>query len=273
MSMHKRQHDILEQIMEQGSVQVDDLAAAFGVSRMTIHRDLDVLAQEGIVRKVRGGATMEPSSWFESDFRYRSKLAQGEKAAIAAAAAQLVEPGQVVILDDGTTAARVARHLPEQLPLTVITNNLAAIDELRTQSDIELIALGGTYDRRFHGFFGLVAEQGMASLRADLLFLSTSSVKGLVAYHQEEAVVRTKRAMLAAADRSVLLIDHGKFERTALHQLCGLDRFETVITGGEPPEPARAALDEAGIDWRIAPPTHGEPPGGQPASREKGSEG
>ena len=252
MSAGNRHQQILDLIMEQGSVQVDDLAESFEVSRMTIHRDLDALVQEGVIRKVRGGATIESSSWFESDYRYRAKLAIGEKKAIAAAAAGLIEPGQVVIIDDGTTAAGVVAHIQEQMPLTVITNNLAAITELHTVGDIELITLGGNYDRRFHGFFGLVAEQSMASLRADLLFMSTSSVKGLTAYHQDQEVVKTKRAMLAAADRSVLLIDHRKFNRTALHVLCDLTEFQTIVTGAALPNSVTEDVRDAGVDILLA---------------------
>ena len=97
---------------------------------MTIHRDLDELEDGGLLRKVRGGASIQSSAQFESDFRYRQTLAAEEKDRIAAAAARLIEPGQTVMIDDGSTAGGVARHLADARPLTVISNNLTVINAL-----------------------------------------------------------------------------------------------------------------------------------------------
>ena len=90
--------------MDAGQAGVDDLALRFGVSKMTVHRDLDELEESGFLRKVRGGASIQPSGLFESDFRYRQKQATEEKQRLAAAAVTVIEPGQTVIIDDGSTA-------------------------------------------------------------------------------------------------------------------------------------------------------------------------
>ena len=146
--------------MDAGQAGVDDLALRFGVSKMTVHRDLDDLEESGFLRKVRGGASIQPSSLFESDFRYRQKQATEEKQRLAAAAVAMIEPGQTVIIDDGSTAGGIARHLADLRPLTVISNNLAVIQELAGAGGINLIALGGQYSKKFHGFFGLLAPAG-----------------------------------------------------------------------------------------------------------------
>jgi len=247
MKVDGRRQGILDLLMEAGAATVDDLSARFDVSRMTIHRDLDQLEQEGLLRKGRGGASMQASGQFESDFRYRQRLAGPEKQRIAAAAAALVEPGQTVIIDDSSTAGGMAKHLAEIRPLTVITNNLAVIQELAGAAGITLIALGGQYSKKFHGFFGLVADEALRSLRADIAFVSTSSIHGTRAFHQDQEVVQTKRLMLAAAERKYLLVDHGKFGRPALHFLNALDCFDAVLTGDKPEAAVGKALHEAGI--------------------------
>lgn len=247
MKVDGRRQGILDLLMEAGSATVDELSARFDVSRMTIHRDLDQLEQEGLLRKVRGGASMQSSAQFESDFRYRQRLAGPQKQRIAAAAAALVEPGQTVIVDDSSTAGGIAAHLAAIRPLTVITNNLAVIQELAGAAGITLIALGGQYSKKFHGFFGLLADESLRSLHADIAFVSTSSIHGVRAFHQDQEVVQTKRLMLAAAERKYLLVDHGKFGRPALHFLTELDCFDAVLTGEEPQAPAGGVLREAGI--------------------------
>jgi DeoR/GlpR family transcriptional regulator of sugar metabolism len=251
MKAEGRRQGILDLLMEAGTATVEELSAHFDVSRMTIHRDLDQLEQEGLLRKVRGGASVQSSGQFESDFRYRQRLAGPEKQRIAVAAASLVEPGQTIIVDDSSTAGGIAAHLADIRPLTVITNNLGVIQELSGAAGITLIALGGQYSKKFHGFFGLVTDEALRSLRADVAFVSTSSIHGVRAFHQDQEVVQTKRLMLAAAERTYLLADHGKFGRPALHFFAGLDRFDAVLTGEEPPAPMRKALHEAGIKLTV----------------------
>lgn len=247
-----RRQEIVDLLMEAGSTTVDELSTRFGVSRMTVHRDLDDLEQEGLLRKVRGGASMQASGQFESDFRYRQRVATAEKLRVARAAAALIEPGQTILIDDSSTAAGLARYLGEVRPLTVITNGLAALDALTGIAGITLIAPGGQYNRKFHGFFGLLAEEGLRNLRADAAFLSTSAIQGDTAFHQDQEVVQTKRLMLAAATRRYLLVDHAKFGRTALHLLAPLARFDAVVTGADLPPDARAAVETAGVRLIIA---------------------
>ena len=251
MKAETRRQGIMDVLMDTGSASVDDLAIRFGVSRMTVHRDLDDLEQSGLLRKVRGGASIQSSSKFESDFRYRERQAAEEKRLIAAAAAERIEPGQTIMVDDGSTANAITEFLPERQPLTVITSNLAVINQLAGRPGIELIALGGRYHKKFHGFFGLVAEEALRSLRADIAFVSTSAIHGASAFHQDEEVVHYKRLMIRAAERCFLLVDHGKFGRSALHFLSHLTAFDAVLTGAPLPAEAAAPLKEAGIRLEI----------------------
>ena len=242
-----RRHRILDLLMDKGSVTVEELAATFGISRMTVHRDLDALAAEQLIRKVRGGATVESSLLFESDYRWRVKVAVAEKQAIARAAAELIEPGQAILLDAGTTVGAMIPFLVERRPLTVITNNLAIIQALATTDRITLVALGGRCDRRFNGFFGLLTDQMVGSLRADLAFMGATSLDGTTCFHPDQEIVKTKRAMLASARQAYLLVERSKFGQTALNVLAELSAFAGVITGTGLAPAHRRPLDEAAI--------------------------
>lgn len=252
MKREERRQAIMDLLIESRAIGVEALAERFAVSKMTIHRDLDDLEQSGLLRKVRGGATIEAGTQFESDFRIRA-LQDGEaRARMARAALDLVEPGMAVMVNDGSTAALLGTMLTEKRPLTVISNNAAVIDHLRDEPGITLIALGGVYSRRFHAYFGVVTEHALSRLRADLAFISVPAVTGLTAFHMDDAVVRAKRAMMAAAERRCLIVNHARFGRTALHVLAELSEFDPVITDGTPGPEARATLDRAGIRLTVA---------------------
>ena len=247
-----RKQAIMDLLVEQHAVDLDDLAERFAVSKMTIHRDLDDLESEGLLRKMRGGATMESGTQFESDFRFRDRQEGAAKARMARAALELIEPGMTLMINDGSMAAVLGAMLPEKRPLTVITNNAAIIDVLRAEHGITLIALGGVYSYKFNGFFGVVTEETLTRLHADVAFISAPAVQGTRAFHMDDNAVRAKRAMIASAAKTCLLVNHQRFGRQALHVLADLSEFDTIITDAPPDAEARAALDRAGIRLRIA---------------------
>lgn len=252
MKRDDRQTAIMDLLVEQGSVELDDLAQRFAVSKMTIHRDLDELEQAGLLRKIRGGATTEAGTQFESDFRVRERRGGAAKDRMTEAALRLIEPGMTVMVNDGSTAAVLGKRLVEKRPLTVITNNAAIIDALRGEAGITLIALGGVYSAKFNAYFGVVTEGALARLRADVAFISVPAVSGLQAFHMDDEVVRSKRAMQAASTQSCLLVNHTRFDRTALHELCPLTDYAAIITDDTPSQAARDALAQGGVALTIA---------------------
>ena len=133
MKREERRQSIMDLLVTARAVDLDDLADRFSVSRMTIHRDLDDLEQAGLLRKIRGGATVESGTQFESDFRIRAMQDAEAKARMARAAAELVEPGMTVMVNDGSMAALLTSTLVHKRPLTVITNNAAVLDLLRNE--------------------------------------------------------------------------------------------------------------------------------------------
>ncbi|MFI7636733.1 DeoR/GlpR family DNA-binding transcription regulator [Nonomuraea sp. NPDC049400] len=247
-----RQHAIGEFILTQGSGTAADLAERFKVSLMTIHRDLDELERQGLVRRFRGGVTAQRSGVFESSIAYRRKSMQAEKNAIAEKAVELVEPGMSIMLDDSTTALALAGRLEKITPLTVVTNFLDGLNLLSTVRGIRLVALGGDYDALHNSFLGVSCVNDIADIRVDLCFVSTSAVSGGRAYHQEPHIVLIKRAMLQSAERNVLLVDHSKLGRIALHKVALLTDFERVITDDGAPPDALADLDHHKVAYDVA---------------------
>ena len=252
-SQAERQAYITEQVLKHGFVQVDELAEFLGVSRMTIYRDFDDLEKQGVLRKVRNGATAMPSSHFESNVQFRLNRQAPEKEAMARLALDWIEPGSAVILDEATTLLPLARRLPDIAPLTVITNFLPIVEELKSHKDIHLVALGGEYLPRFDTFTGLLTEQTLAGLHADLYFTSTSAVANAAAYHPDQQVVSVKRAMMRRATQRYLLVDHTKFNKTALHEFASLASFTAVIVdaGIDPIEIKN--MRAAGVRVEVAP--------------------
>lgn len=250
-AIESRRKLILEQIVRAGTAQVDELANRLGVSRMTIHRDLDVLAERGMVRKQHGGATIHESNSIESSFSYRAQLAEPQKQAIARTAVEMIRPGQSVILDESTTTLFMAQHLAGRTPLTVITNGIAMIERLKDQNGIQLIALGGTHNPSLNAFFGLLCENAIASLRANIVFMSTSAIFEGVVYHQDAEVLKIKRALLAIAETKVMIADSSKFGVTALNRVGQLDQFDHVITDRGLAEADRAQLADRNVALTI----------------------
>lgn len=248
----ERKQAIINLLVESKAVDLDDLAERFAVSKMTIHRDLDDLEQAGVLRKVRGGATIDAGTQFESDFRFREQQESEAKLRMARAALDLVEPGMTVMVNDGSMAAVLGEMLLQKRPLTLITNNAAVIEKVKGESGLSLIALGGLYSPKFNAFLGVVTEEALSRLRCDIAFISTPAVSGELAYHMDDNVIRAKRAMIAAATRTCLLVNHQRFGRTALHVLAKLADFDVIITDCAPAPETLAELDQAGIALTIA---------------------
>lgn len=254
MKREDRQQAIMDLLVAEGEVELDALADRFSVSRMTIHRDLDELEGAGLLRKIRGGATIESGTQFESDFRFRARQGAAAKEAMAAQALELIEPGMSVLINDGSMAAVLGRMAVARRPLTVITNNCAVLDALKGEAGIKLIALGGVFSAKFNAYLGKICEDSLARLRADIAIISSPAVSGTEVFHMDDAVVRAKRAMMAAAARRCLVVNHTRFGHTALHKLADLAEFDHIITDRAPGAQARAALDAAGLTLTLANP-------------------
>lgn len=252
-----RRRAILEFVIEHGSAQADDLVRRFAISRMTVHRDLEALAAQGLIRRVHGGVTTLSDGRMETSVVHRARHAMREKRAIAAAAARLLRPGEIVVLDDSTTAGLLTDHFLRIGELTVITNSLGAANRLAGGPEINLIGLGGQYEPRFDAYFGNLCEASLGMLRANTLLMSVSAIHGVTAFHQEQQVIKAKLAMMEIVERRILLVDSHKFDVSALNRLAPLSDFDLVITDDGLSQGVRARLEDAGIALQIATPGDG----------------
>lgn len=239
--------------MAEGAVRIEQLAERFQVSLMTVHRDLDELETRGLLRKDRGVATATSTSFVESSDVYRSSRQQAEKESLALAALEVIAPGEALILEDSTTVMHLARHLPTKAPLTVITNVLTVLNELGSSRGITLLALGGQYYNWCSAFMGRITTQSLANLHADTFLMSTSAIVNDVAFHQTLETVDVKRAMFEAADRRILLADHTKFDKRALHALLPLADFDLVILDAATKPEHVNRLRSRGVNVLVAP--------------------
>jgi DeoR/GlpR family transcriptional regulator of sugar metabolism len=239
----QRRQEIVN-VVRSGTAQVADLAAAFGVSEMTVRRDLRDLEREGKLTRVYGGAVAAAEPSFAEVVVERLD----RKARIGEAAAELVQDGQTIMLDIGTTTLQLARHLRGR-SVTVVTSNLAAYEELLPETSIELVLLGGVVRRNYRSLVGVLAEDALRQLRADVAFLGASGLEGDGSVVDSTMVeVPIKRAMLAAATRSVLLADSAKFGMRGVVRVCGPEELDVLVTDDEASPAACAELRRAGVE-------------------------
>jgi DeoR/GlpR family transcriptional regulator of sugar metabolism len=251
MLARHRQSLILEDVRRAGSARVSDLTQRLGVSDMTIRRDLEALAQAGLIEKVHGGAVLPgvPSS-HEPGFEAKSVLAKPQKEAIARAAADLVKPGTAIALSAGTTTFALAGQLLDVAGLTIVTNSVrvASIFGARPGGPlggtVQVVLTGGVRTPS-DALVGPIADSAIRSLHVDQLFLGCHGidpVAGLTSPNLAEA--ETNRAFVHAARRVTVVADHTKWGIVGLSSFAALDEVDTLVTDGQLHPEARALLTE-----------------------------
>jgi len=230
-----RRQLMVEMVMAEGSVRIEDVVERFGISLMTAHRDLDELESRGFLRKSRGVVSAAPTSLIEASDAYRAPRQIIEKRAIAEAAAAFIESGQAVFLDDSTTVLQLVPHIATRVPLTAITNSITLMNELKSMRDLTLLGLGGRFHNWCNAFMGPATTAEIRQLRADRAFMSFSAITDDKVFHQSAEMVETKRAMFDSAAMRILLADHTKFGRRALHAMGSLADFDVVVVDDHTP--------------------------------------
>jgi DeoR/GlpR family transcriptional regulator of sugar metabolism len=247
MLAQQRQSAILEMVRRHGGVRVSQLVRQFGVSDMTIRRDLEALADRGLVDKVHGGATVAgPGSTEEPGFDAKSVRQRNEKAAIAERAAKLVEPGTAIALSAGTTTAVLATHLVDVPGLTIVTNSIPVADTLyHARRPDQTVVLTGGIRTPSDALAGPVAEAAISSLNVDMLFLGVHGMSPRTGFTTPNLMeAGTDRLLVAAARRLVVLADHTKWETVGIATIAPLDDADIVITDSGLASEARTLLAE-----------------------------
>lgn len=248
MSVKARRERILGLIGESGYSPIEDLATHFRVTPQTIRGDLNRLADEGRVIRHHGGAAI-PSSIINTAYAERHSEFAREKSAIAHALAMWLPDRCSVFLTLGTTTLAVARALAVRKELKLITNNLEAAQALVTQPGIEVIVLGGRLEARNLGLSGTATQAAVEQYRADFCVFGVGGIDkegNLLDYHENEvAVVRT---MLQRARKSVLVVDHSKFGRTASVRIGAITNVSAIVTDKAFPPHVRRLLSGCPVE-------------------------
>jgi DeoR/GlpR family transcriptional regulator of sugar metabolism len=258
----ERQARILDEIRRRGSVRVAELAAQFGVSDMTIRRDLDVLSNQGLVDKVHGGATTHTSlSTDEPGFEAKWVQQQAEKDAIASAAAELVSPGMAVGLSAGTTTWALAQRVADVPDLTVVTNSMQVAQALqRPPAAGRTVILTGGVRTPSDALVGPVAVAALRQLHLDALFLGVHGMSLRAGYSTPNLLeADVNRAFLEASHRLVVVADHTKWGQVGLSSIAPLDSADVVITDAGLSLQARHHLAELVEDVIVTQPLGAEP--------------
>lgn len=240
----QRRNTILQITEQQGFVAMQQLVDQVGVSESTVRRDLEHLEKIFQIRRTRGGASYVGESLTPFDERFTRAFP--EKQSVGRAAAALVQPGEAVLLDGGTTTLEVARHLVGK-SLQVVTNSLPIVNLLANQPQIELIFLGGYVYPKTGVALGPLTMAALAEIHVRRLFVSVGGITERGLFNSNALLVETERLMLAAAEEVVVVTDSSKLGHSALAHLCPLEKVHRVVVdSGISPE-WRQVLRDAGI--------------------------
>lgn len=248
-SVTRRQLEVVDLLDTQERVSVSDLARRFGVSEMTIRRDLEALEHHGAVDRVHGGAVRAQSRSYEPPFLARATRRAEAKRRIAAAAAALLSKGETIILDGGTTTLEVARALRGQHELRVLAMSLHVANALLDQPQITLMMCGGVVRFGELSLTGALAERAFADFSFDTYFISAGGIEqsmGVTEYNPEDAAV--KRAAFANARRRIAVVDGSKIGATAFARVCPVDGLDMIITDTSAPADKLQEFLQAGVE-------------------------
>jgi DeoR family glycerol-3-phosphate regulon repressor len=252
--LSRRQNQILDRLAQRGYVAIEEMVAAFDVSPQTLRRDLQILADRGLLRRHHGGASASVSTANIAYGERHIELA-AEKAAIGRTAAELVRPGSSLFLTPGTTVDALAMGIAERAPsgLRVVTNSTVAAAILEACPGIDIQLTGGSWCRHNRSLGGMAALAVVDSYRCDLHLTSIGAIDpdgNLLEYRDDEVIVG--RAMLRNARRRILLADHTKFTRVATSRLAHLRDFDTLVTDRRPPSGTERLIEDAGCQLIVA---------------------
>ncbi len=248
VSPQARRTRLLEMLEREGEHGIDTLADLLDVSSMTIRRDLQVLAEQGRVVRTHGGAAAGQRVTFEFRFLERVSQQAREKEQIAQTAITLLQPGQSVMLDSGTTTLAIARQLPSIGGLTVVTTSLPIASELFGREGLEVIILGGNLRKDAPDLTGALTEGNLEQLRVDVAFLGADTIDhtGYI-YNRSNELGRMLSQMARAADKVYAVADHTKVGHHALMRFAHLRQWHGLITDPALPSRQRTALEKSGV--------------------------
>lgn len=243
----ERQQEIAALAVENGRVEVADLAHRFNVTTETIRRDLSDLQSRRLVRRVHGGATPWETGDFEPLLSKRNDRQDGEKRRIGAAAVNELPDTGSVIIDSGSTAGRFVDAIPIDTQLRFVTNSLLIARSLSERTDADVIVIGGKVRKNTFAMVDTQAVEAIEPLTVDTVFMSAdaaSATAGLTTPYREEAA--WKRAIIASARRVVMLLDHSKFDDQHFVRFAAWSDIDVLVTNRETASDQLAVIEASG---------------------------
>lgn len=252
MLVNERQTAIMNILNRTKSIRISDIVDRFSVSNETARRDLETLQDQKLIKRIYGGAILiEPEV---SEQQYNARLVQShrQKVCIGRAAAELVNPGETIILDIGTTTLEIARHLKHLSNITVLTNSLPILNEL-ANTQISLFALGGRLNADELSMHGQLTIDALQHFYVDKAFIGAGGVTldgGISDYNSEPAHVR--QAIMKRSNQTILVADSGKFGTNAFAVVCGVSELDMVVSDDMLPQSFQDALLKMNIKVILA---------------------
>jgi DeoR family transcriptional regulator, aga operon transcriptional repressor len=248
LSGTERQNQIVDLLLRKERVTVTDICKTFSISEATARRDLDTLAEQGLLQRVHGGAIPVRRATPESPILDRHQEQAEEKKRIGRGAAELVKNGETIFLGSGTTVLEVAKYLRERRGLTIITNSLPVINLLRGRPNISIVVLGGLLRDSELSFIGHITEQALAEVRADMVIIGIRGLSlesGMTNDYLPETL--TDRAILSIGGKVIVVADHTKCGVISTAFVAPLSSLDTLVTDDKTDPDFITALQQQGI--------------------------
>ncbi len=253
MTAEERQHRIEDYIQRVEFASLEELARQLGVSVSTVRRDLNILEAGGTVKRTHGGARLLNPKSDEFAFTARDTHELAEKEIIGKVVADLIRPGQTVIMDAGTTVYHVANQLQDK-NLQIVTNSLPVANLFIAAQRTEVVVSGGVIYPRLGVLVGPSAVKSFADLHADVAVMGAGGVTLEGFTNSHGLLIDIQRAMMKSAGKVVFCLDHTKFGRKSVAFLCGLERKPTIVTDNVAPNGLIDELRDHGLEILVAHP-------------------
>jgi DeoR/GlpR family transcriptional regulator of sugar metabolism len=251
MQAEERQHRLEIYLQSVEFASLEELAKHVGASTSTVRRDLILLETVGSLRRTHGGARIVAPRTDEFAFSARDTHQLAEKEMIGRACAELIQPRESVIVDAGTTTFHVARHL-ENKTLQIITNSLPVANHFASAQRVEVVVSGGVIYPRLGVLVGPLAVEAFSKIHADAAIMSAGGITLEGVTNSHGLLIDIQRAMINAAQRVILCLDHTKFGRQSVSVLCDLTCLDTVVTDSAAPPDLVEALRSRGLEVIVA---------------------
>jgi DeoR/GlpR family transcriptional regulator of sugar metabolism len=248
LKLDARRQKILERLRRDGRVNVAELSDDLHTSTVTIRNDLDSLEQSGFLQRIQGGAVLSTRNYYNNDFQLRIRDRYEIKKGIAIKTSSIINNGETLIINSGSTSLITAIELRQHKNLNVVTNSIAVALELDSQPTFRVILLGGEINAQYGFTHGADAQEQLKRYKADKAILAVDGISaetGLTTYHAEEAIII--RTMMDRSRECIIVADSSKYCRESFSRISSIDRVSCWVTDCNLENEAHSVIENRGI--------------------------